>query len=320
MKIGEKLDTLLRSKDTMFSVEILPPLKGQNIQNIYDTINVLSPLKPCFIAVTYHRQEYDYRRDKNGIITKILKKKRPGTTGICAAIQNRYQIPTLAHLICAGYTAYELESILLELSYLQIENVLVLRGDNSSKEKEFTNVEGGYLYASDLLRQAKNMNEGIYMEEDLTFTEKLDFCLGVAGYPEKHMDATSFEEDLQYLKQKVEIGADFIITQMFFDNNKFFEFEQKCRDIGITVPIIPGLKPLQTKKHLKILPSIFRTEIPEALVEKIESCKDTAEVRQAGIDWCIQQSKELKEAGIPCLHYYSMGKPAPIKKIIESVF
>ncbi len=308
------------AKNTLFSFEILPPLKGQDITSIFNAIDPLMEFKPAFIDVTYHREEYVYKSHGNGLLEKRTVRKRPGTVGICAAVMNRYGVDTVPHIICGGFSREETENALIDLNFLGIENVLVLRGDSIKSEPGFSPHPNGNHYASDLLEQVVSMNQGNYLDDSLEKPAPTNFCIGVAGYPEKHFEAPNLDVDLNYLKQKVDMGADYIVTQMFFDNQKFFEFEKKCRQMGINVPIIPGLKPFATKRQLTVLPSIFHIDIPQELVCEVEKCKDNKAVKEMGIEWAIQQSKELIEHGVPCLHYYSMGKSASVKKIGEALF
>lgn len=305
---------------TLFSFEILPPLKGQNIQSIFDGIDPLMEFNPPFIDVTYHREEYEFKELANGLLQKKIVKKRPGTVGICAGIQNKYNVDAIPHILCGGFTKEDTENLLIDLDFLGIDNVVALRGDALKTETYFKPEKEGNEYASDLVKQISNLNEGVYLDEDLQNTAKTNFCIGVAGYPEKHMEAPSLDSDIHFLKQKIKNGADYIITQMFFDNKKFFDFVAKVRAAGITVPIIPGLKPIATKKQLNLIPHRFSLEMPDDLIMAVVKAKDNDAVRQIGIEWCIQQSKELVAAGIPVLHYYSMGKSDNIKAIASDVF
>ncbi len=317
MKITEHIKS---AKETMFSFEILPPLKGQNIHSLYDSIEPLMEFKPPFIDVTYHREEFIYKDKGNGLLEKRATRKRPGTVAICAAIQNRFQVDAVPHLICGGFSKEETENALIDLHFLDIDNVLVLRGDPIKSEFYFTPESDGHAYASDLLGQVQSMNKGEYLDDEVKNSAATDFCTGVAGYPEKHYEAPNIKSDLKWLKKKVEMGADYIVTQMFFDNAKYFEFVKNCRDLGITVPIIPGLKPIATLKQLSVLPNRFHIDFPEELVDAVSECDNNAAVRQVGVEWAIQQSKELIEAGVPVLHYYSMGKSDNIVKIAREVF
>ena len=305
---------------TLFSFEILPPLKGQNIQSIFDGMDPLMEFNPPFIDVTYHREEYEFKELANGLLQKKIVKKRPGTVGICAGIQNKYNVDAIPHVLCGGFTKEDTENLLIDLDFLGIDNVVALRGDALKTETYFKPEKEGNEYASDLVKQISNLNEGIYLDEDLQNTAQTNFCIGVAAYPEKHMEAPSLDSDIHFLKQKIKNGADYIITQMFFDNKKFFDFVTKVRAAGITVPIIPGLKPIATKKQLNLIPHRFSLEMPDDLIMEVVKAKDNDAVRQIGIEWCIQQSKELVAAGIPVLHYYSMGKSDNIKAIANEVF
>ena len=317
MKVTEHLN---QADKTLFSLEILPPLKGQNIQQLFDQIDELMEFKPPFIDVTYHREEYVYKQLPGGLLEKRSTRKRPGTVGICSAIQNRYNVDAVPHIICGGFTVEDTEDALIDLNFLGIDNVLLLRGDGIKSEPRFVPEEGGHIYATDLVKQVVEMNKGHYLDDELKDTMPTNFCIGVAGYPEKHFEAPNIKSDLRWLKKKVELGAEYIVTQMFFDNSKYFDFVKKCREEGINVPIIPGLKPIATSKQLSILPSIFHIDIPEELANEVEKCKDSNAVKQVGVEWAIQQSRELIEFGVPCLHYYSMGKSNPVKAIAQELF
>ena len=305
---------------TLFSFEILPPLKGQNIQSIFDHIDPLIEFNPPFIDVTYHREEYVYKELTGGLLQKKVVRKRPGTVGICAAIQNRYQVDAVPHILCGGFTKEDTENFLIDLDFLGIDNVLALRGDPVKNETYFSAEKEGHHYAKGLVEQIVGLNKGEYLDEELLNKCKTDFCIGVAGYPEKHMEAPSLDQDVARLKEKVDAGACYVVTQMFFDNEKYFQFVEKCRNAGITVPIIPGLKPLATKRQLSVLPHRFHVDLPDDLVLETLKCKSTQEVREVGVAWCIQQSKELIARGVPFLHYYSMGKSNNIEKIARSLF
>lgn len=305
---------------TLFSFEILPPLKGQNIQSIFDGIDPLMEFKPPFIDVTYHREEYDFKELPNGLLEKKIVKKRPGTVGICAAIQNKYQVDAVPHILCGGFTKEDTENFLIDIDFLGIQNVVALRGDAIKSEIYFRPEKEGNVYASELVTQIDNLNKGIYLDSELLNVNQTDFCIGVAGYPEKHMEAPSMDSDIYFLKQKIRNGAQYIITQMFFDNGKFFSFVEKCRSEGISVPIIPGLKPIATKKQLNLIPHRFKVDLPDDLIMGVVKAKDNEAVRQVGIEWCIAQSKELVKAGIPVLHFYSMGKAENVRAIAKEVF
>ena len=305
---------------SLFSFEILPPLKGQNIQSIFDSIDPLMEFNPPFIDVTYHREEYEYKELPSGLLEKKIVKKRPGTVGICAAVQNKYHVDAIPHILCGGFTREDTENFLIDMDFLDIDNVVALRGDAVKTETYFKPEKEGNHYASELVTQISNLNNGIYIDADLQNTNQTNFCIGVSGYPEKHMEAPSMDSDIHFLKQKIKNGADYIITQMFFDNKKFFDFVDKCRAAGITVPIIPGLKPISTKKQLNLIPHRFKVDLPDDLIMAIVKAKDNEAVSEIGIEWCTAQSKELLEASIPVLHYYSMGKSDNIKAIIKNIF
>ena len=314
------VDHINNAKQTLFSLEILPPLKGQDINSIFSAIEPLMEFKPPFIDVTYHREEYVYQKRENGLLEKVATKKRPGTVGICAAIMNRFHVDAVPHIICGGFSKEETENALIDLSFLGIDNVLALRGDAIKSEGVFIPEKDGNNYATDLIQQITALNKGKYLFDDVENAAPSDFCIGIAGYPEKHFEAPNMKTDIKFLKKKIELGAEYIVTQMFFNNEKFMEFEKLCRAEGITVPIIPGLKPLTTKKQLTVLPSIFHIDIPEDLAEAVEKCKNNEEVKKVGIEWCIAQSKELKKAGVPVLHYYSMSKSDSVLAIASEVF
>jgi len=305
---------------TIFSIEVIPPLKGDSLKNLLDNIEPLMEFKPPFIDVTYHREEYLERIEPDGTIKKIVTRKRPGTVGICAAIMHKFGVDPVPHVLCGGFNRDETEDFLVDLNYLGIDNVLVLRGDPAKPFKDFKPKDNGYNYASELVEQVANMNKGIYLHEGETPLSPSTFCIGVAAYPEKHFEALDHDIDFHYLKMKVDKGADYIVTQMFFDNQKYFDFVKRCRQAGITVPIIPGLKPLSTRKQLQVLPKIFYLHMPEDLVKAVEACENDAQARQVGIEWCIQQSRELMKAGAPVLHYYTMGKSDNVRQIAAQVF
>jgi methylenetetrahydrofolate reductase (NADPH) len=313
------IDHIKEAKDTLISFEILPPLKGKGIQSLYQHLDPLMEFKPSFINVTYHRSEHVFKKNADGSFQKVVVRKRPGTESICAAIMNKYSVDTVPHLICGGFSVGETEDALINLNYLGIDNVLVLRGDAAKNETAFLPEPGGHKFASDLLKQVMDLNAGVYLEEDLKNTSQTKFCIGVAGYPEKHFEAPNMDTDLQYLKKKIDMGADYIITQMFFDNEKFYAFVKACRDIGITVPIIPGLKPIYNLKQLNMLPKVFHIDLPQALSSEIMKCKKDEDVEKVGTEWLLQQSKELKDYGVPVLHYYTLGKPHIIADVVREI-
>jgi methylenetetrahydrofolate reductase (NADPH) len=313
------IDHINDSKETLFSFEILPPLKGKSIQSIFNGIDPLMEFKPKFINVTYHREEYIYKERDKGLLEKVAIRKRPGTVGICAAIMNKYHVDAVPHLICGGFSKDETENALIDLQFLGIDNVLALRGDPIKTESSFTPNPNGHKYAVNLIEQIVQMNKGNYTLDDIQL-EPTNFCIGAAGYPEKHFEAMNMATDLQYLKQKVDKGADYIVTQLFYDNKKYFEFVDKCRAAGINVPIIPGLKPVTKLRHISFLPKFFNIDFPDELSSELLKCKTDEEVRSLGIEWGIAQTKELKEANVPCIHYYTMSNSSEVKSIASEVF
>ena len=304
---------------TLFSFEIIPPKKGKSIQELYNNIYPLMEFNPPFIDVTTSREEYVYI-EKQGLLEQKITRMRPGTLGICAALKHKYQTDTVPHVLCGGFTKEETEYLLVDCQYLGIDNVMALRGDTMSHQKYFEATPGGHLYAKELVTQINNLNKGKYLHDVLEVDDRADFCIGVAGYPEKHLEAPSLQTDLKRLKEKVDAGADYVVTQMFFDNQKYFDFVAAAKKIGIHVPILPGIKPFAIHKHLQLLPQVFKIDLPEALIAAVEGCKDNSQVRQVGVEWAIQQSKELQQAGVPGLHYYSMGKSSNVKEIAAALF
>ena len=314
------IEHLAKAKDTLVSFEVLPPLKGKTISYIYEHLDPLMEFKPSWINVTYHRSETIVRKNAMGIDEKVDVRKRPGTVGICAAIMNHYNIDAVPHIICGGFSKRETEDALIDLQFLGIDNVLVLRGDAEKGQKTFVPEHNGNKQAIELLKQVVGLNNGIYLDKDIINGSKSNFCMGVSGYPEKHFEAPSMEFDLQKAKEKVDAGAQYIMTQMFFDNKKYFEYVDACRSMGINVPIIPGLKPITNKKQLTILPNIFYVDIPTDLSAAMLAATTDEACEQVGTEWLIQQSKELKAAGVPVLHYYTLGKPKVVKDVVAAVF
>ncbi len=313
------VDYIKESKKPLFSFEIIPPLKGKGIEDIYAGIDPLIEFEPKFINVTYHREEYKYKDMGDGLLKKISIRKRPGTVGICAAIMNKYKVDAVPHLICGGFNVEETENALIDLKFLGIDNILALRGDPIKTEQIFQPNKGGHKYAIDLINQIGKMNNGIYLDDDHK-NSPTDFCIGCAGYPEKHFEAMNLESDMEHLKAKVDAGAEYITTQMFYDNNKYFEFVDKCRAIGINVPIIPGLKPITSLVHKTFLPKFFHIDFPMELSTALDKCKTNADVTELGVEWGIQQAKDLIEKGAPVLHFYTMGKGAAVKRIAKEIF
>ena len=304
----------------LFSFEVIPPKKGNSIQELYDNIDPLMEFKPPFIDVTTSREEHVYVDNGNGLLDRKTTRARPGTLGICAAIKHKFDVDTVPHVLCGGFTKEETEYLLVDCDYLGIQNVMALRGDSMAHQKFFEPSIGGHNFATELVSQIKDLNSGKYLHGVIETNHNSDFCIGVGGYPEKHFESPSLQTDLKHLKEKVDAGADYIVTQMFFDNQKYFQFVEAAKKEGINVPIIPGLKPIAVKRHLQLLPQFFSIDLPESLISAVESCKTNKDVRQVGIEWAIQQSKELLDAGVPVLHYYSMGKSDNIKKIASAIF
>jgi len=317
MKIAEKLTA---ATQTYFSFELLPPLKGHKLDDIYNAIDPLVEFNPLNINVTYHQQESVYRTGEKGVPERKVIRRRPGTVAISAAIQYKYRITVIPHIICGGFSKEETEDILIDLHFLDMPNLLVLRGDPQKGQRFFIPEQNGHEHTLGLVNQIMNMNKGIYLDPDIENPTPTDFSVGVAGYPEKHYEAPNFESDLDYLKQKIDAGAEYIVTQMFFDNSKYFEFVKKCRNMGITVPIVPGIKPITFIKDIESLPRVFAISIPDDLVKSIKQCKTNAEAKEAGVEWTIQQSKELKAAGVPAIHYYTIGISDNIRKIAREIF
>lgn len=308
------------SGKTLFSIEIIPPTKGTGIEDLYKNIDPLMEFNPPFIDVTTSREEYIYLDKGNGLMERKITRMRPGTLGICAAIQHKYNVDTVPHVLCGGFTKEETEYLLVDCMYLGIENVMALRGDAMKGEQYFEPTNGGHKNATDLVRQMNDLGRGKYLHDEKTCEENNKFCIGVAGYPEKHIEAPSMNYDLKWLKEKVDAGADYVVTQMFFDNKKFIDFVKSAREIGITVPIIPGIKPIATKKQLQLLPQVFKIDLPEDLISAVENAKDNSAVKQIGIEWTVNQCRELLDFGVPVLHFYSMGKSDNVTKIARELF
>lgn len=316
MKITDKFS----EGKTLFAFELLPPLKGDNIDTIFDTIERLAPYGPSYINVTYHREEVKLIERTDGLLERRVVRKRPGTVGIAAAIRARYGIDVVPHLICGGFSKFDVEDALIDLSFLGIDNILALRGDNIRGERTFRPAPGGYEHAADLVRQIMAMNRGEYLDSELEHAAPTSFCVGVAGYPEKHVEAPNLTADIAHLKAKIDAGASYAVTQMFFDNAKYFAYVEACRAAGITVPIVAGLKPFTSKTQLSLLPQIFGVDLPDELVRAVEGCKDNAAVREVGIEWAIRQGRELIAAGVPALHFYTMGRADNVERIAKALF
>ena len=314
------IDHIRERKSTLFSFEILPPLKGRGIDAIYEGIDPLLEFNPSFINVTYHREEFVYKKEGDQLLRKVSVKKRPGTVGICAAVANKYEIDTVPHMICGGFNREDTENALIDLHFLGIDNVLVLRGDPIKSESHFVAEPNGHKYAVDLIKQVVALNQGHYIHDETENSSPTDFCIGCAGYPEKHYEALNLKTDLHYLRDKIKAGAEYVTTQMFFDNAKYFAYVDRCREMGIDVPIIAGLKPITNLKQISFLPNTFFIDFPEELADQLMRCKTDNEVREVGVEWCIRQSRELIERGVPCIHYYTMGKSEAVRTVAREVY
>lgn len=314
------LDIIKNSKSTVFSFELLPPMKGNDATKIYQTIESLIDFDPKYINITTHRDEIEFKEMPDGSIVKRTVRKRPGTVAIAAAIQHKYGIPVVPHILCGGFTKSETEHVLIDLNFLGINNVLALRGDGVKNQHVFVPTPNGHSNANDLVVQLKDLGKGKYLEEDLKNNTPLDFCIGVAGYPEKHFEAPNMEQDLFYLKQKVDAGADYIVTQMFFDNQVYYDFVGKCREIGINIPIIPGIKPINLMNQLTVLPKLFSIDIPVELAKELVKCKTNNDAARVGTEWAIYQSRDLVAGNVPSLHIYTYGVSDNVKEIVKAVF
>ncbi len=317
MKITELIQN---NKETAFSFEVLPPLKGNSIEKVFNTIDLLREFDPKYINITTHRSEITYRDTDDGLYKRISERRRPGTVAIAAAIQNKYQIPAVPHIICSGFTKSETEYVLIDLSFLGIYDIFILRGDKAKHEPRFMPAADGHEHAIDLQRQVNRFNEGYFLDGSKMEQDNMPFTYGVAGYPEKHDEAPNMKSDIEWLKAKVDAGADYVVTQMFFDNRRYFKFVEDCRQVGIKVPIIPGIKPITACSQLTVLPKIFHIDLPESLTQELKKCKNDAEAKEVGIEWCTMQAKELKNAGVPSIHFYSMAAAQSIKRIAKEVY
>jgi methylenetetrahydrofolate reductase (NADPH) len=314
------IDYLAQAKGPIISLEILPPTKGKSIDSIYQHLDPLMEFKPAFVNVTYHRAEQVYKKRSDGNFERVEIRKRPGTVGICAALMNKYKIEAIPHLICGGFSKEETENALIDLHFLGVKNVLALRGDAAANEKFFTPHPNGHRYAEDLVKQIIGINKGHYLEEDIMDGVNTDFCIGVAGYPEKHFEAPNLDTDIYYLKRKIDLGADYVTTQMFFKNEHYYNFLNRCREHGLSVPILPGLKPLTNKRQLSMIPSIFNVEVPVALYDDMISAKTDADSDKIGEEWLYEQCKDLLKNNVPVLHFYTLGKPHVIYNVLKRLF
>ncbi len=314
MKLTEGLT---KAKDTIISFEILPPTKGKSIESIYQHLDPLMEFKPAFINVTYHRAEQVYKKRPDNSFERVEIRKRPGTVGICAALMNKYKVDAIPHIICGGFSKEETENALIDLNFLGVKNILALRGDAAANEKFFNPHPAGHRYAEDLVKQIIGLNQGHYLEEDIMDGVKTDFCIGVAGYPEKHFEAPNIDTDIYYLKRKIELGADYVTTQMFFRNQHFYSYVDRCREHGVEVPIVPGLKPLTGKRQLTMIPSIFNVEVPVELYKEMTAAKNEADCEKIGEEWLLEQCRDLLKNKVPVLHFYTLGKPHVIYNVLK---
>lgn len=305
---------------TAFSFEVLPPVRGKSIEQVFKTIDRLMPFNPAYINITTHRSEVVYREVASGVFQRTAERTRPGTVAIAAALKGRYGIPTVPHVICSGFSRSELENMLIDLSYLDINDLLVLRGDKAKGENRYTAESDGHHHAIDLCRQVDEFNRGMMIDGSQHEPLGNIFSFGVAGYPEKHEEAMNIDTDIEYLRAKVEAGAEYVVTQMFFDNSRYFSFVERCRKAGITVPIIPGIKPLTSLTQQSLLPKTFHIDFPMELAAEFRRCKCNDDVKALGIEWGIAQARELKQAGVPSIHFYSMNASASIEAIAKAVY
>ena len=314
------IDLIRDSKSTAFSFEILPPLKGNSIQKVYNVIDKLKEFDPKYINITSHHSEFVYKTLPDGSFQKVNIRKRPGSVAIASAIQNKYGIPAVPHIICKGFTKDETEYALIDLNFLGVNNLLILRGDIKTLEASQQNPELYHDHATDLQQQVNHFNEGIALDGSKIDGIETPFSYGMACYPEKHEEAPNMESDIYYLKEKVKNGAEYLVTQMFFDNDKYYAFVDRCRAEGITVPIIPGIKPIVIKNQLTVLPKIFRADFPEPFATEFLKFKDDAEAKEVGVEWCIQQCKDLIAHGVPSLHFYTMMASDSVYKIAKEIY
>ena len=319
MKISELISS--RPHKTGFSFEVLPPLKGKSIEHLFKNIDVLMQFDPLYINITTHRSELVFKSTADGLYQKVSERNRPGTVAVAAAIQQKYGIPAVPHIICSGFSKTETEHALIDLNFLGINNLLVLRGDKAKHENRYIPVENGHMHACELAEQINNFNNGFFTDgTKMDISNNNRFSFGVAGYPEKHEEAPNIEVDLKMLKHKVDSGADYIVTQMFFDYSKYFDFVQICREMGINVPIIPAIKPIVNRNQLTLLPKVFHVDLPSELAEELGNCKDDAQAKQVGIEWCKQQAKELISAGVPSIHFYSHNATESVRQVAEAIY
>ena len=320
MKVIDIINQAEANRAPRFTIELLPPLKGDGTQGVFSAVDTLVEYGPAYINVTFQREDEKLVEREDGLWERRVTRRRPGTVGISAAIMKRYGIETVPHLICGGLSRYDIEDALIDMDFLGIENVLALRGDSRRTERRFSPHPDGHAYADGLVRQIAAMNRGEFVDGEVEECHNSKFCIGVAGYPEKHSEAPNLATDIENLRRKVDAGAEYIVTQMCFDNQRIFEFIERCRAAGITVPIVPGLKPFTTKSQLTVLPQTFHVDLPEDLVSAVSACKDNRAVKQVGIEWATMQARELKAAGLPVIHFYTMSRTDNVAQIVKNVF
>lgn len=313
---------ILKNRETTgFSFEVLPPIKGKSISQLFSNIDKLKEFNPLYINITTHRSEMVFKSIEGGLYQKFSERSRPGTVAVAVAIQQKYGIPAVPHIICSGYSKSETEYALIDLNFLGIDNLLILRGDKAKHENRFVPVENGHSYAYELEQQVNNFNEGYFIDgTKMDIVNEHKFSYGVAGYPEKHDEAPNFDMDLANLKHKVDLGASYIVTQMFFDNEKYYNFVERCRQIGITVPIIPGLKPIINLNQLTVLPKVFHVDLPNGLAQELAKCKSNDEAKQIGVEWCTEQAKDLIAHSVPSIHFYSHNATESVRKVASNVY
>jgi len=314
------IDKINSAKGPLFTFELLPPLKGHSIERIYTAIDRLVEFNPAYINFTSHRNETTYFERPDGLLEKKIVRIRPGTIALAAAVKYKYNITVVPHILCGGFTREETENVLIEMRFLGINDVLALRGDPQKGSRTFIPEKNGHAHTSDLVQQIADMNRGKYLEDNLENADPTNFCIGVAGYPEKHFEAANRQVDMVYLKNKIDAGASYIVTQMFFDNNKFCRFRDECAKAGIDVPIIPGIKPISALNDIKLLPQTFHIDLPNDLFDAVSKCKSDSEAREAGIEWAAMQSRELIKLGVPGIHYYTLGRSDNIARIVKAAF
>ena len=314
-------ELIQKSEKTAFSFEVLPPLRGKTIDSVFRTIDILMPFQPLFVEVTTHRSDYVYRDKGNGTYERVEQRLRPGTVAIASAIKQRYHVPVVPHIICSGYNRQDTENELIDYSFLDIKDLLVLRGDKAKQDARFVPKAGGLSHATELIEQVEQFNKGL-----LEYGDRHEFCVnrpftyGVAAYPEKHEEAMNLQQDIERLKEKQDLGAGYAVTQLFFDTDAYLRFVDKCRASGITMPIVPGLKPLGTLNHCTMLPRVFHVDFPVELSEKLSGLKSDDDVKKVGIEWCIAQCERLKKEGVQCIHFYTMNAAGSIEQIAREVW